>query len=91
MHVALHGDLGSTPVTQLPSRPEHFERGNTDSFRMVLPYVGTVQSLTVGHNNKGPGPEWHLEAVEVGAGWVLSFGYCRTPGAQVQLRVKGLP
>jgi hypothetical protein len=33
VHVALHGELGDTPVTVLPSRPEHFERGQTDSFR----------------------------------------------------------
>lgn len=33
VHVALHGDLGDTPTTTLPSRPEHFERGLTDTFR----------------------------------------------------------
>ena len=33
VHVCLHGDLGDTPTTVLPSRPEHFERGQTDTFR----------------------------------------------------------
>ncbi len=33
VHVALHGDLGDTPTTMLPSQPEHFERGQTDTFR----------------------------------------------------------
>jgi hypothetical protein len=33
--------------------------------RLVLPWVGEVRALTIGHNNKGPGPEWHLEMVEV--------------------------
>lgn len=136
MHIALHGELGDTPVTVLPSRPEHFERGQTgewsqnspnaafnssrhiqamcvvlsfaghvpsidletvqitallshcfalsgrfcsllltpppcpvlgwpDCFRINLPHVGTLRALTIGHNNKGPGPEWHLEMVEV--------------------------
>lgn len=33
--------------------------------RLILPDVGEVQSLTIGHNNQGPGPEWLLEFVEV--------------------------
>lgn len=33
VHVSLHGEDGDTPTTMLPSRPEHFERGQTDSFR----------------------------------------------------------
>lgn len=61
VHVALHGDLGDTPTTILPSRPEHFERGETDTFRLQLPWVGRLRTLTIGHNNKGPGPEWHLQ------------------------------
>lgn len=33
VYVVLHGELGSTPRTTLPSQPEHFERNMTDSFR----------------------------------------------------------
>eukprot|EP00798_Chlamydomonas_sp_ICE-L_P013676 gene13676-19564_t len=63
--VALHGDLGDTPSTILPSRPEHFERGTTDVFRLQLPDVGKIRTMSIGHNNMGPGPEWHLEMAEV--------------------------
>jgi hypothetical protein len=31
----------------------------------MLPHVGRVRTLTIGHNNRGPGPEWHLELVEL--------------------------
>lgn len=65
VHVALHGDLGDTPSTLLPSRPEHFERMQTDEFNLQLPSVGKIRTLTIGHNNKGPGPDWHLQMVEV--------------------------
>ncbi|MEW5311146.1 MAG: hypothetical protein WDW38_002885 [Sanguina aurantia] len=65
VHVSLHGEGGDTPTTMLPSRPEHFERGQTDSFRLELPHIGQPRKLTIGHNNKGPGPDWHLELVEV--------------------------
>ena len=33
--------------------------------RLQLPNVGKVRTLSIGHNNKGPGPEWHLEMVEL--------------------------
>jgi hypothetical protein len=32
---------------------------------MMLPWVGEVRALTIGHNGKGPGPEWLLDTVEV--------------------------
>ena len=40
VHVALHGDQGDTPTTLLPSRPEHFERGLTDTFMCVCGGAG---------------------------------------------------
>ena len=33
--------------------------------RLLLPDVGEVQTLTVGHNNSGQGPEWCMEMAEV--------------------------
>jgi hypothetical protein len=42
VHVALHGDLGDTPAMVLPSRPEHFERGQSDSFRWGGPSACTT-------------------------------------------------
>ncbi|GLC54185.1 hypothetical protein PLESTB_000832700 [Pleodorina starrii] len=63
--VVLHGELGDTPATVFPSQLEHFERGQTDVFRLELPHVGRLRALTIGHNNKGEGPDWHLLMVEV--------------------------
>ncbi|KAG1662011.1 hypothetical protein FOA52_009500 [Chlamydomonas sp. UWO 241] len=65
VYVALHGDMGDSLTVMLPSQPEHFERGQTDEFRLQLPWVGRLRTLTIGHNNKGPGPAWHLHMVEV--------------------------
>ncbi|GAB4821886.1 hypothetical protein N2152v2_008932 [Parachlorella kessleri] len=42
-----------------------FERGHEDVFRVQLPRVGRLQSLTVGQNCTGASPDWHLEQVEV--------------------------
>ncbi len=33
--------------------------------RLDLPYVGKLRALTIGHNNMGDGPDWHLLMVEV--------------------------
>lgn len=33
--------------------------------RLELPLIGQPRKLTIGHNNKGPSPDWHLELVEV--------------------------
>ncbi|GIL93966.1 hypothetical protein Vretimale_245 [Volvox reticuliferus] len=63
--IVLHGEHGDTPATVLPSQLEHFERGQTDTFRLELPYVGKLRALTIGHNNKGENPDWHLLMVEV--------------------------
>ncbi|KAF5839075.1 Lipase/lipooxygenase [Dunaliella salina] len=65
VYVSLHGTKGSTPVTSLPSQPENFERGITDSFRLLLQDVGEVHSMTIGHNNHGQGPDWCMEMAEV--------------------------
>ncbi len=41
--------------------------------RIVLPYVGELRALTIGHNDMGPGPEWHLEMVEVRTPCAITF------------------
>lgn len=48
VHISLHGSAGSTPATVLASRPEHFERGQRDSFTVKLPHVGRLERVTVG-------------------------------------------
>ncbi len=33
--------------------------------RLHLPNVGYLNSMSIGHNNMGPSPDWFLEMVEV--------------------------
>ena len=63
--VTIHGTEGSSPRVKLPSRPEDFLRGSTDTFRMQLKALGEIVKLTVGHNNRGHNPGWHLDHAEV--------------------------
>ena len=63
--VTIHGTEGSSPRVKLPSRPEDFLRGSTDTFRMQLKALGQLAKLTVGHNNRGNHPGWHLDHAEV--------------------------
>ena len=50
---------------RLPSKEEDFTRGSRDTFRMQLKAVGAVTRLTVGHDNRGANPDWHLDQVEL--------------------------
>ncbi|KAL3141352.1 hypothetical protein ABBQ32_004935 [Trebouxia sp. C0010 RCD-2024] len=61
----IHGAEASSPRVLLPSRPEDFLRGNKDTFRMQLKALGEITQLTVGHNNRGRNPSWHLDHAEV--------------------------
>ena len=63
--VTIHGTEASSPRIKLPSRPEDFLRGNKDTFRMQLQALGEITRLTVGHNNRGRNPSWHLDHAEV--------------------------
>jgi len=58
--VTLHGKQGTSPRIKLPSRPEDFLHGGEDTFRMELQALGDLVKLTVGHNNRGRNPGWHL-------------------------------
>lgn len=59
--VTLHGQQGTSPRIKLPSRPEDFLHGGEDTFRMELQALGDIVKLTVGHNNRGHNPGWHLD------------------------------
>ena len=63
--MTLHGSMASSPRLRLPGRAMDFERGQRDQFRLALPELGALHSLTVEHNNKGSSPAWHLDQVEV--------------------------
>ncbi len=63
--VTIHGKHSSSPRIKLPSRPEDFLRGGDDTFRMELQALGEIVRLTVGHNNRGQIPGWHLDHAEL--------------------------
>ena len=63
--VTVHGKQGKSPRMKLPSSPEDFLRGGQDTFRMELPTLCQITKLTVGHNNRGVNPGWHLDCAEL--------------------------
>ncbi|DBB10366.1 TPA: hypothetical protein ACH3X3_001925 [Trebouxia sp. C0006] len=63
--VTLHGKQGTSSRIKLPSRPEDFLRGGEDTFRMELQALGDIVKLTVGHNNSGRKPGWHLDHAQL--------------------------
>lgn len=55
--------------------------------RIQTPPLGKLQKLTIGHNNKGSAPAWHLDMVEVTdetTGLVSFFRAGRWLGKDVQ-------
>jgi hypothetical protein len=36
-----------------------------DTYRLQLPPLGQLQKCSIGHNNQGQAPSWHLSLVEV--------------------------
>jgi hypothetical protein len=42
----------------------HFA-GATDTFNLMLPNLGTISKILIGHDNHGAGSAWHLASVEV--------------------------
>jgi hypothetical protein len=59
------GDKAASSPQQLRAKAEAFERGSRDSFEVQTGPLGRLQEVVMSHNNKGPGPAWYLEAVEV--------------------------
>lgn len=61
----IHGHKGPSPCVRLPTKGKELSRGSRDSFRMQLQSVGEVTMLTLGHENKGHSPDWHLDQAEL--------------------------
>ena len=49
----------------LQSTPKSFARGSVDTFSFTCPALGEPQRLTVGHDNTGDSPSWHLHKASV--------------------------
>jgi hypothetical protein len=47
--------------------------GATDTFSLMLPNLGTISKILIGHDNYGAGSAWHLASVEVVC---ISSGQC---------------
>lgn len=65
VYVQLNGDKASFGPYTLPASKEAFETGSTDTFSLTTPELGRIQTLTIGHNNKGFGAAWCLSRVEL--------------------------
>ena len=81
--VMLHGSSGVSPRVRLPAQEGDFARGAHNSFRVEFPSVGTVEALTIGHNNQGQAPTGHLDRAEV---LDEDTGGCMSSAQSVHLR-----
>lgn len=49
----------------LRANAENFERGKMDEFTIETEDVGQPFKMRVWHDNKGRGPGWHLDRIEM--------------------------
>ena len=61
--IEFRGRKGSSGPHKLESAGDNFSRGKVDVFTVRGQDVGKLDSVSVWHNNKGNGPDWHLEEV----------------------------
>ncbi|KAM7415994.1 hypothetical protein PAMA_018188 [Pampus argenteus] len=60
-----YGDTGTLPLKESTNRNK-FERKIKDVFRFPdMLSLGELSKVRVWHDNKGPGPGWHLEYIDV--------------------------
>lgn len=67
VHCELFGKLGSSGRTKLENHKDNFQRGRTDIFVVECRDLGEITHMTIGHDNKGSGPGWHVGAVKLEA------------------------
>jgi hypothetical protein len=68
VHIKLYGEEGSTdriPLTKSMSHKNPFEAGNEDTFEVVVPRMGSLTKIKIGHGNNGSAPGWHLKDVKI--------------------------
>ena len=64
VYVQLHGNGSSSGRVWLQGSGRGFRAGQTDSFDVLSPcLVSPLETITVGHDNKGSEPGWFLEKV----------------------------
>ena len=63
--LVLHGSCGSSVRQNLPSGPGSFLPGRVACCATRCEDLGELQQLTIGHDDTGLQPDWHLDRVEV--------------------------
>lgn len=63
--IELKGEKGSFGPHWLPAGASAFEGGCRDVFPLSTPDLGELEEVVIGHNNKGSGAAWYLEALEL--------------------------
>lgn len=61
--IILRGDKGDSGLRALSKGAHDFERGSSDTFDVESEDLGTIHEVSIGHDNHGLGPSWHLEQV----------------------------
>jgi hypothetical protein len=67
-YVVLHGTKGSSIALEMTGNGPlagRFTPGSTVSTTYTLPDLGVLTGLTIGHDNTGLSPDWHVDAVTV--------------------------
>lgn len=65
VHICLYGDRGKSDDILLRDKSDNFERGKLDEFKIETEDVGRPFKMRVWHDNKGRGPGWHLDRIEL--------------------------
>ena len=60
-----YGDSGKIALKNSRTYKNGFESNHVDSFNEKAPYVGKINKIRIGHDNKGSFPGWYLEKVGI--------------------------
>ncbi|KAH3764217.1 hypothetical protein Pelo_3920 [Pelomyxa schiedti] len=63
VYINIHGENGDSGVRSLDAPGNTFERGKSDDFGVECVDLGKIVQITIGHDNKGVGPDWFLDKV----------------------------
>jgi hypothetical protein len=64
VYVALHGSTGESGRRVLIDDPSRLQPGST-VVALECPDIGSIESLTISHDNSGAHPDWHVLRVTV--------------------------
>ncbi|XP_071161677.1 uncharacterized protein [Mytilus edulis] len=63
--IQINGEKTMTKKKILDDEKNNFERGQLDSFQYEDVDVGPIKTITIGHDNSGPGAGWYLQDVKI--------------------------